>query len=65
MDTFNHGDRVRFTAATVARHPVWRGKVGTVTKTVGFYFGEIVSILWDEGGTTREGAVLLEREWDV
>ncbi len=62
MDKFNHGARVRFTAKAVAMHHRWRDKVGTVNETVGFYFGEVVSILWDEGDTTREAAVLLERE---
>ena len=61
MDAFNHGDRVRFTATVVSVFKQWRNRVGTVMEST-VTFGEIVTVLWDEGDITREGAVLLEKE---
>ncbi len=64
MNKFNHGDRVRFTAPAVAVFEQWREMVGTVMESA-VTFGEIVTVLWDGGDITNEGAVVLEREWDV
>ncbi len=64
MSRFKHGDRVRFTAPAVAVFKQWREMVGTVMESE-ITFGEIVTVLWDDGPITNEGVVVLEREWEL